>query len=279
MRPPPVHFPAGHCGGGPTQKFGRCVAVLRLVWSLHAAATSATTAPAPRVVSNLRFLSLHMTFTSASGGFADADPRLPNANGMPPCGAPHVVARAGVNDSVAGSHQWRRNSFLLQRGARVHQTTRRDRATKRPGWNPGPTRRRGERRAVRSPRSAGRSSNHHLLGSDTDTAVTVTAIPTPSSMARRSHRTTATGSNHNGWLRESDGATRLARGRSRTRLRLVGVVAHTVAHHPCDPLRGPSVPALNQGPGGRAPAPCARGRCEDGVAAGATNRLVPCRQA
>src|SRR5437667_1811087 len=74
MRPPPVHFPAGHCGGGPTQKFGRCVAVLRLVWSLHAAATSATTAPAPEVHSNQGFLSLHMMFASGSEGFADADP-------------------------------------------------------------------------------------------------------------------------------------------------------------------------------------------------------------
>src|SRR2546422_11543097 len=34
-------------------------------------------------------------------------------------------------------------------------------------------------------------ANHHLLGSDTDTAVTVTAPPTPRSLARRSRPTTA----------------------------------------------------------------------------------------
>src|SRR2546427_12166496 len=86
MRPPPVHFPGVHDGGGghppePPQEAsarGRSGnAVVGLVESRHATATSATTAPAPRVASNLRFLSLHMTFTSASSGFADANPRPP----------------------------------------------------------------------------------------------------------------------------------------------------------------------------------------------------------
>src|SRR2546428_9504605 len=76
MRPPPVHFPPVHWAcPGVSQKLGFGAMPTLVVWSLQAAATSATTAAAPRVDSNLRFLSLHMRFTSASGGFADADSR------------------------------------------------------------------------------------------------------------------------------------------------------------------------------------------------------------
>ena len=52
-----------------------------------------------------------------------------------------------------------------------------------------------------------------------------------------------------GRLRDPDGAARLTWSCPRARLRLVGVVAHTFAQHARDPLRGPPVPALNDGPG------------------------------
>src|SRR6266700_3979027 len=41
IRPPPVHFPVGHCaGGGVTQKLGRFGDMLMFGWSLHAEASS-----------------------------------------------------------------------------------------------------------------------------------------------------------------------------------------------------------------------------------------------
>src|SRR5437667_10789448 len=59
-----------------------------------------------------------------------------------------------------------------------------------------------------------------------------------------------------GRLGDRDGAARLPRRSARARLGLVGVVAHTFAQHARDPLRGPPVPALNDGPGRAAPVPC-----------------------
>src|SRR6266699_2276920 len=61
IRPPPVHFPVGHCaGGGVTQKLGRFGAMLTFGRSLHATASSPAAKPGPKrrivCVSMLRLL-------------------------------------------------------------------------------------------------------------------------------------------------------------------------------------------------------------------------------
>src|SRR5205814_10265195 len=49
MRPPPVHLPAGHCGGGPAQKFGLPLTEVDGVESWHAIVNSAAAAkPCPK---------------------------------------------------------------------------------------------------------------------------------------------------------------------------------------------------------------------------------------
>src|SRR5207248_9518660 len=66
MRPPPVHLPAGHCGGGPAQKFGLPLTEVDGVESWHAIANSAAAAkPGPKrrivCVSMLRLLARSST--------------------------------------------------------------------------------------------------------------------------------------------------------------------------------------------------------------------------
>src|SRR5690349_9075980 len=57
IRPPPVHFPVTHAGGGPAQKLGLCATEVSGVESWHAVATSAAAAR-PGVKRSIKFFSI-----------------------------------------------------------------------------------------------------------------------------------------------------------------------------------------------------------------------------
>src|SRR5207247_4697069 len=106
MRPPPVHWPAGHCGGGPAQKFGLPATEVDGVESWHAVANSAAAAkPGPKrrivCVSMLRLLAGSSTRDSCG-----------EARGK-------TGASRGAFDRLLWNREIRRSVAVMHRGAHI----------------------------------------------------------------------------------------------------------------------------------------------------------------
>src|SRR6266480_2042896 len=244
IRPPPVHFPVGHCaGGGVTQKLGRFGAMLTFGRSLHATASSPAAKPGPKrrivCVSMLRLLAGSSTRDSYGEALARQVPVVSASTGC--CGIERCVA---VSPSCIAAH----TSGVEPQSSRLHQNARATPATTEVAALRHCTERRGERRAVRSPLVA--ASLIHLPPQVTHTRyVSHNVSRDPSARAQR--------------LRDGDRPTRLACRRGRPTVQFETL---PVAHHPRDPLGGLAVPPLDHGSGWRAPRESALGRGEDGVA-------------
>src|SRR6266550_7957834 len=147
MRPPPVHLPAGHCGGGPAQKFGLRATEVDGVESWHAIANSAAAAkPGPKrrivCVSILRLLAGSSTRDSC--GEAASKTGASRGASTSCCGIERCVA---VSPSCIAAH----TSGVEPQSSRLHQNARATPATTEVAALRHCTERRGERRAVRSP--------------------------------------------------------------------------------------------------------------------------------
>src|SRR6266516_311901 len=147
IRPPPVHFPVGHCaGGGVTQKLGRFGAMLTFGRSLHATASSPAAKPGPKrrivCVSMLRLLAGSSTRDSYGEALARQVPVVSASTGC--CGIERCVA---VSPSCIAAH----TSGVEPQSSRLHQNARATPETTEVAALRHCTERRGERRAVRSP--------------------------------------------------------------------------------------------------------------------------------
>src|SRR5690242_2703126 len=101
IRPPPVHFPVTHAGGGPAQKLGLCATEVSGVESWHAVATSAAAAR-PGVKRSIKFFSIapppRRVVSASPTEAASRQDKCPTADR---CGIP--CARESYAKRVAGA--------------------------------------------------------------------------------------------------------------------------------------------------------------------------------